>query len=328
MPAGYEFVRKLGSGANGWVALALHGALARPVAIKFLFGGREDDEGRRRLEREGQALARLNDPHVVRVFELIDAGADLALVMEYVEGGDLSQVLPSLAQGARLRVLIDVAGALAHVGAYGIVHRDIKPSNVLIDSAGGAKLTDFGIARMSRSASAFRTEGGGASGTPRYVAPEQLNEPDHESPAADAYSFAVMTYELIVNESPFRATSMEGLIYAHLAVPPVDPRAFGVHLDDATACALLAGLSKVPSERPSPTELIATVAADSHLDPPMAPRATAAHVPVPAWEKSRSTQPRTPSRRSVAALAAGVPPLVVGALMALVVVVLLIVVLR
>ena len=256
MPPGYEVVRMLGAGGNGWVALARQPVLNRPVAVKTIYGGHHDVAARRRLEREGQALARLNHPRLVRVYELIDSADDLMLIMEYVDGMDLAQAEPSLDGTGRLQVLADVAAALDHAAANGVVHRDVKPPNVLLDRAGRAKLTDFGIARLSQSAAAFRTGASAASGTPRYVAPEQLTDPDHEAPAADAYSFAVMAYELIVGHPPFRATTAEGLMAAHMTMPPLPPQQFAAHIDDVAAQALLAGLAKNPADRPTPTQLV------------------------------------------------------------------------
>lgn len=262
MPAGYDFVRVLGSGGNGWVALAVQPVLGRQVAIKTIYGGHHDVEGRRRLEREGQALARLQHARIVKVYELVDSTEDLMLVMEYVDGTDLSAGLPQLDGAARLRVLSDIAQALEHAAAAGVVHRDVKPPNVLLDRAGGAKLTDFGIARISRSAAAFRTGGSAASGTARYVAPEQLTDPDHEASSADAYSFSVMAYEMVVGRSPFHAETTEAMIYAHLSAAPLPPRGFNPAVSDAAAQALLCGLSKNPAERPTPAELVARLDTD------------------------------------------------------------------
>src|SRR3954447_4292806 len=130
LPPGYEFVRVLGHGATGWVALARQIGPDRPVAVKIMFGGAAVDlDGQQRLAREGQALARLRDPRIVSVYELTRAGDDLALVMEFVDGADLADAVKegTLDAAGRLAVLADVAGALDHAADNGIVHRDVKP---------------------------------------------------------------------------------------------------------------------------------------------------------------------------------------------------------
>jgi serine/threonine-protein kinase len=262
LPRGYEFVRVLGSGGFGWVALARQSAVGRYVAIKTLYAGRADQTERRRLEREGQALARLRDPRIVSVYALETVGEDLALILEFVDGADLRDVLDKnpLSGSALLRVLTEVAGALDAANAAGVVHRDVKPANVLVGRDGPAKLTDFGIARISAAASAFRTAGASIIGTPRYMAPELILDPTQESPAADAYSFAAMVYEVLAGRTPFMETEAMQLLYAHTSTPPPSPRLFVPHLSPSAEAVLLAGLAKEPSARPTPGQLMSVLA--------------------------------------------------------------------
>ena len=261
MPAGYRFVRELGSGGAGWVALAEHEVLHRWVAVKTVYGGGIDVAGRHRLEREGQALARLVHPGIVRVYEMTEVAGDAVLVMEYVAGADLSKHLleRSLPAAVLVRVLSDVASALDFAAGNGIVHRDVKPANILVTSDGRGKLADFGIARLSRAAAAFRTTQGVAIGTPRYASPEQMLDPDHESPASDAYSFAVMLYEAYLGELPFTGDAAM-LLARHAIASPVAPQQVRPELDDATAGLLVAGLAKDPAARPSPAQLMRALA--------------------------------------------------------------------
>jgi len=322
MPAGYRFVRVLGSGGAGWVALAEHEVLHRTVAVKTVYGGGFDLDSRRRLEREGQALAQLVHPCIVRVYEITEVAGDAVLVMEYVAGGDLSTCLRerSLSAPALVRVLTDVAAALEHAAEHGIVHRDVKPANVLVTSDGHGKVADFGIARLSRAAAAFRTTQGVAVGTPRYASPEQMLDPDHESPGSDAYSFAVMAYEAYVGDLPFKGEAAM-LVAQHAVGRPIAPRQVRPELDDATAELLVAGLAKNPAARPSPSQLMRALAASAVI-PAMAGRGAAlgpaAAAPAlgqqePAWIGPPAVSLPRPRRT--------VPPLLAGALMALVVVI-------
>ena len=323
MPAGYRFVRVLGSGGAGWVALAEHEVLHRTVAVKTVYGGGFDLDSRRRLEREGQALAQLVHPCIVRVYEITEVAGDAVLVMEYVAGGDLSTCLRerSLSAPALVRVLTDVAAALEHAAEHGIVHRDVKPANVLVTSDGHGKVADFGIARLSRAAAAFRTTQGVAVGTPRYASPEQMIDPDHESPGSDAYSFAVMAYEAYVGDLPFKGDSAAMLMAQHAVARPIAPRQVRPELDDATAELLVAGLAKNPAARPSPSQLMRALAASAVI-PAMAGRGDVLFQPSaspalgqqePAWI-GPPTVSASPSRRTVS-------PVLAGALVALVVVV-------
>ncbi|MEP7021882.1 MAG: serine/threonine-protein kinase, partial [Pseudonocardiales bacterium] len=266
-PAGYRFVRILGSGGAGWVALAEHEVLHRMVAIKTIFGGASDPQSRQRLEREGQALARLVHPCVVRVYELVEVAGDAVLVMEYVTGADLSTHLRarSLSAPALVRVLSDVADALAYAAQHGVVHRDVKPANVLVTTDGRGKVADFGIARLSSASTAFRTAQGIAQGTPMYASPEQMLDPDHESAAADAYSFAVMVYQAYLGDAPFKGDTPAMLMAQHVMASPVEPRQVRPELDDATSRLLLAGLAKDPAGRPSPVALMHALAGSAVL---------------------------------------------------------------
>jgi len=258
MPAGYHFVRVLGKGGAGWVALAEHEVLHRTVAVKTVYGGGLDLDSMRRLEREGQALARLVHPCIVRVYEITEVAGDAVLVMEYVAGADLSTHLRarSLSAPALVQVLTDVAEALDYAAEHGVVHRDVKPANVLVTTEGRGKVADFGIARLSRAGTAFRTAQGVAMGTPLYASPEQMIDPDHESPGSDAYSFAVMVYQAYLGDVPFQGDTPAMLMAQHVMASPIEPRQVRPELDEATARLLVAGLDKDPAARPSPVALM------------------------------------------------------------------------
>ncbi len=257
VPDGYDYVRVLGQGATGVVVLARQVNLDRFVAIKSIHAGVYDRAGQRRLEREGRALVALRHPGIVSVFELARTDRGAALVMEYVPGGDLATLSRSGGLGgAHAATLIcETADALMHAHAVGIVHRDVKPANVLLTDDGHAKITDFGLARLSASSQAFRTATDLVTGTPAYLAPEQIVDPMHEQPANDTYAFTVLAYELLTGRRPFPVRDVAALIDAHLHTAPVPPWEYAPRLPEPAGRALLAGLAKDPRDRPPPAAL-------------------------------------------------------------------------
>ena len=198
-----ELLEEIGSGGMGTVWKARQLRLGRLVAVKFLAPRLSDEpEFAQRLEREARALARLNHPHIVSIH---DVGRDEGrpyIVMEYVPGRPLSEALP-LAPERASAVARDVLDALEYAHAHGVVHRDIKPQNILIDGAGRAKVTDFGIARLIGDAAAegSLTTEGRLIGTPAYMAPEALSGalPDARM---DVYAMGVLLHEMVTGERP------------------------------------------------------------------------------------------------------------------------------
>jgi serine/threonine protein kinase len=201
----------LGRGGMGVVYKARQKSLNRPVALKLLAPERAGDEGfAERFAREAQALAALNHPNIVAVHDFGEAGGFFYLLMEYVDGVNLRQLLQSrrLTPQEALSIVPPICDALQCAHARGIVHRDIKPENLLLDRLGAVKIADFGIARMMGEG-AHGTEGGNETngtqvtmnaGTPAYAAPEQRSgTTDHR---ADIYSLGVVLYEMLTGERP------------------------------------------------------------------------------------------------------------------------------
>jgi serine/threonine-protein kinase len=258
LPPEYEFVRALGAGAFGDVVLARQRSLDRLVAIKRIHRHvLTDADALVRFRREGQVLAGLHDPAIVRVYDFRTSGADALLVMEFVAGAPFDDVLErrSLPTPALLTVLDDVARALTVAAAAGVVHRDVKPGNVFVLDGGRAKLGDFGLARVVTDPAVFRTAGGAASGTPAYFPPEvsQGAEPD---PRSDAYSFAVMAYEALVGRRPILADSPMAMIAAHWVQPVPRPETLVPGFPSAAADALVQALDKRRDARLLPAELM------------------------------------------------------------------------
>jgi serine/threonine protein kinase len=258
LPDGFEYVRMLGHGASGWVALARQVQLDRLVAIKAIHAGGPDRAGQRRLEREGRALVALRHPGIVAVYELRPTASGAALVMEYLPGGDLRAAMDSARLGGAhaVALLEEIAVALDHAHAHGTVHRDVKPANVLLTADGHAKIADFGLARLTRSPDAYRTSSGDVTGTPAYMAPEQILDPSSERPSSDAYAFTVLAYELLTGARPYPVGPVAEVVAAHLQAAPAPPAVIAPGLDRQVGRILLAGLAKRPEDRPSPLQIV------------------------------------------------------------------------
>ena len=289
VPSGYEFVRVLGAGGFGEVVLARQSALKRLVAIKRIHAYvLADEDNVRRFEREARVLAATEGQQIVRVYDLIRSNDGVDLVMEYVPGRPLSDLLDAgpLPASEAIVVLRDVASALSVAAAHGVVHRDVKPANVFVQPDGHAKLGDFGLARATADPSVFRTSNGLAMGTPAYFPPElgqQLSEPDERS---DGYSFAVMAYETLTGTKPFTGKDALSLITAHWRKTPPDPATILPGFPASAAEALLRAMDRDPALRLLPLELVEEL---SRVKPEHWPAVTRSMPAVPTVGRSDPT---------------------------------------
>jgi tetratricopeptide (TPR) repeat protein len=251
----YELLEELGRGAMGSVRRA-RDPQGRVVAIKLLTGRASDDErARRRFRREFDALRRLDHPGVVRVLDAGEAGHVPYLVLELVEGRSLDSRLlttGALPIGEAVRLAAEVAEALQHAHERGVLHRDVKPANVLIDEAGHARLTDFGLTRLvDRELSGSRLSVTGAMmGTPGYWAPEQAQgDLERVGPHSDVYMLGATLYALLTGEPPHGAP--ETLIAALKATmkPVAAPSTLRPGLDRRLDAIVLRALARSPEER-------------------------------------------------------------------------------
>lgn len=238
---GYTESRELGAGGSGRVVLAVHNATGTWVAVKYL--GNEisgDQEFVRAFRGEAQLLADLDSPHVVRLYEYIEAPQGAALVMELVDGVALRALLRqegATGPEAALTVLKGSLLGLAAAHRAGVVHRDYKPENVLVAADGSTKLADFGIAVRSGASA-------DAAGTPSYMAPEQWRG-DSASPAGDVYAATATFYECLTGRKPFAAGSTAELAVAHTTAPIPEEGA-----PEPVRPLIRQGLAKDPAHRP------------------------------------------------------------------------------
>ena len=212
----YTVDREVGRGGMGAVWLGTDKVLGRQVALKRLGGmapgvGTPDFE---RAEREARLAARLNHPHVVAVFDLVDEGSEHWLVMEYVEGRTLADLVRqdgALTPDEAAPLLRQAADALAAAHESGIVHRDVKPSNILVTAEGQVKLSDFGIARAEADASLTQT--GLVTGSPGYLAPEVASG-QMATAAADVWSLGATAFHALSGRPPYEVgDNVMGALY-------------------------------------------------------------------------------------------------------------------
>ena len=200
---GFELI---GPGGMGTVYRARHRPLDRPVAVKVLHAHLQDDASfAERFTREARTMARLDHPHIVRVFDFGHREGLYYLVMELVDGVSLRQALADggFTPAEALAVVPRICEALQYAHDQGVVHRDIKPENILIDRSGAPKIVDFGLALLTRPAAGTRlTQQGRVLGTPHYMAPEQVEHPAEVDHRADIYALGVVFYEMLTGELP------------------------------------------------------------------------------------------------------------------------------
>ena len=202
-----ELLECLGRGGMGAVYKARQPRLDRLVALKILAPENQNDpQFAERFEREARALARLNHPNIVTVFDFGEVQGRFYLLMEFVDGLTLRQLLQTgkMTPAEALNIVPKICEALQFAHEQGIVHRDIKPENILLDKQGRVKIADFGIAKIAglESKDLSLTGARDVMGTPNYMAPEQMEKPQTVDHRADIYSLGVVFYEMLTGELP------------------------------------------------------------------------------------------------------------------------------
>ena len=246
----YELGRQLGAGGMARVYLGHDRLLDRQVAVKVLSEPYASDPSFvERFRREASAAAGLNHPNIVAVYDRGEADGSYYIVMEYLSGPDLKQVIRSRAPLPPLEAIDDAQQILAALGAAhrrDVIHRDVKPQNVLVAEDGHLKVTDFGIARAG--AESDMTEAGSVIGTAQYLSPEQARG-DEVTAASDCYAVGIVLYEMLTGRVPFDGGPPVAVAMKQISDPPVSPRIVEPGVPPELEAVVMRALAKRPSER-------------------------------------------------------------------------------
>lgn len=271
----YRLEHRIGDGRSAVTYRAYDVVLRRPVALKLLRPEYAADQvSSARFAREARAVAAVNHPHVVQVYDSGTHKGQAYLVMQYVAGRNLKQVLADegpLAPDAAVRLGRRLLRGLGAIHAAGIVHRDVKPQNILVGDDGSLRVTDFGIARGPTGDTL--TDDGATVGTAAYMAPEQIRgEP--VSAATDLYAIGVVLFELLTGRLPFAIEHPVATMLVRLQQPAPAPSRFAYGIPPALDKAILRALAKAPAARyASAAEM------ERALDAAISPH-TASHQPI------------------------------------------------
>jgi eukaryotic-like serine/threonine-protein kinase len=245
----YRVLNRLGSGGMADVYCAEDTHLGRQVALKVLYRRfAQDAEFVERFKREAQSAAGLSHPNVVNVYDRGEHDGTYYIAMEYLPGRTLKEVVVEqgpLDQEAVVDIGVQILRAASFAHRRGVIHRDLKPHNVMLDDAGNAKVTDFGIARAGASE---MTEAGSIMGTAQYLSPEQAQ--GHPATAqSDLYSVGIILYELLTGRLPFDGESAVAIAVQHLNDPPPALRSLRPDVAPELEAAVMRALAKDPASR-------------------------------------------------------------------------------
>jgi tetratricopeptide (TPR) repeat protein len=249
---GYEILAELGRGGMGVVYQARHLPLKRLVALKMILSGPHASATERaRFRTEAEAVARLDHPNIVRIYEVGEHDGRSYLALEHVAGGSLQDRVAGAPQPEReaAQLVERLARAIAHAHQQGILHRDLKPSNVLLTADGIPKVTDFGLARLT-DAGDGPTPTEALIGSPHYMSPEQaVGKPRAIGVPADVYSLGAILYYLLTGRPPFTGTSLLNTLQQVRAREPVPPDRLREKLTRDLETVCLKCLEKRPDQR-------------------------------------------------------------------------------
>jgi serine/threonine protein kinase len=248
----YKIESQIGQGGMATVYKAYQPSINRHVAIKILPGQyAQDPNFVKRFEHEAKAIAALEHPHILPIFDFGTQDGLTYMAMRYVETGTLSNLMGRPLSYERIvRLIGPVARALDYAHKQGVVHRDIKPSNILIDKNGEPLLTDFGIAKMVQgSGGATQLTGTGmVLGTPAYMSPEQAKGTSLDG-RSDIYSLGVVLYELLTGQQPYQAETPLAVVFKHVSEPLPPPRTVNPNVPEPLERVVIKAMAKDPAQR-------------------------------------------------------------------------------
>jgi serine/threonine protein kinase len=283
---GYEILEEIGRGGMGVVYKACQVDLDRLVALKMILAGAlANHEEQARFRIEAQAAARLDHPHIVRIYHFGEHEGVPYFSMELISGGSLVRRTVGLPwhPPAATHLVQTLALAIHHAHQHAVIHRDLKPSNVLLRADGAPKITDFGLAKQLDS-SLDLTASGRILGSARYMAPEQAEGNTRAiGPATDIHALGAILYELLTGRRPFDGDTLLEALGQVRWLEPVPPRAIRPELSGDLEAICLRCLQKDPARRYSTAEELAH--ALQHLSAE-APHAFACAVPPPSESRS------------------------------------------
>jgi serine/threonine-protein kinase len=245
----YRLTELLGRGGMGEVWRAYDPEMNRVVALKVLVPSFANDQAfQERFRREARSAARLDEPHVVPIYDFGEVDGRLYVTMRLIHGRDLRDLLNDgpLPPARAVGIIEQIASALHAAHEIGLVHRDVKPSNILVAEDDFAYLIDFGIARAAGESSMTVT--GATMGTAAYMSPERLNA-GHVDARADIYALACVLHEALTDQRPYPGESLEQQLVGHLTSPPPRPSALQPGVPEAMDAVVATGMAKDPDQR-------------------------------------------------------------------------------
>ncbi|MEE3371572.1 MAG: serine/threonine-protein kinase, partial [Planctomycetota bacterium] len=224
---GYDLLGELGRGGMGVVYKARDQKLKRIVALKMILSGTHaSDEDMQRFQTEAEAVARLQHPNIVQIFEVAEHEGRPYIALEFADGGSLDQKIAGTPQNAAesAQLVETLARAMQQAHDNEIIHRDLKPANILLTADGEPRITDFGLAKRLDEDSS-QTKSGAVMGTPSYMAPEQAASNSATlGPAADTYALGAILYHMLTGRPPFQAETQLDTIMQVISEEPLAPR--------------------------------------------------------------------------------------------------------
>ena len=261
----YVLERKIGEGAMGVVYRATHAMLRRPAAIKLLLKERASEADLARFEREVQLTSRLVHPNTISIFDYgRTADGVFYYVMEYLDGLDLQSLVDRygpIEPARAIHILAQISGALAEAHALGLIHRDIKPANIVLtdraDEPDVVKVVDFGLVKNFGGNLAESAATDAITGTPLYMAPEAITQPDTIDGRSDLYALGAVAYFLLTGQHVFEAATVFEVCSKHMLETPLPPsRRLGKPLPADLEAIVLACLAKDRKDRPASAAML------------------------------------------------------------------------